>query len=277
MNRSALACLLSAIVSIGIAQARAADVMKYVRYQHGGESHFGVLDGDTVIEHAGDLFGTKKATGRTIALDQVRLLPPANASKVFAVGMNFASHLSSSSKAPPPLFLKLPSSLIGDKADIVLPADATNVHFEGELVLVIGKATKNISREDAMAHVFGVTAGNDLTERYWQGSDLQWMRAKASDGFGPVGPAVVTGLDPNSLLLTTRLNGKVVQQENTTNMIHKPAKVVSYLSRYFTLMPGDMIFMGTPGRTSSLENGDVVSVTIDGIGTLTNRIVSGGS
>ncbi|MDA0787586.1 MAG: fumarylacetoacetate hydrolase family protein, partial [Proteobacteria bacterium] len=117
------------------------------------------------------------------------------------------------------------------------------------------------------------TAGNALTERSWQGRDLQWMRAKAADGFGPVGPALVTGLDANNVLLTTRLNGEIVQQENTQNMIHKPARVVSYLSRYFTLNPGDMIFMGTPGRTSSLDDGDVVTVTIEGIGTLTNRIV----
>ena len=100
------------------------------------------------------------------------------------------------------------------------------------------------------------------------------MRAKASDGFGPVGPAVVTGLDYNDLVLTTRLNDEIVQQESTANMIHKPAKVVSYLSRYFTLEPGDMIFMGTPGRTRALRNDDIVSVSIDQIGTLSNRIVS---
>ena len=148
------------------------------------------------------------------------------------------------------------------------------MHFEGELVLVIGKEAKDISQAEAPSFIFGVTAGNDLTERSWQSHDLQWMRAKASDGFGPVGPVLVSGLDYDDLLLTTRLNGEIVQQESTLNMIHKPAKVVSYLSRYFTLLPGDMIFMGTPGRTSALEHGDVVSVTVDGVGTLTNRIVA---
>ena len=186
--------------------------------------------------------------------------------------MNFASHLSSPSNAPPPLFLKLPSSLITSGEAINLPIDATNVHFEGELVFVIGKQAKNIREADADSFIFGVIAGNDLTERHWQNSDLQWMRSKASDGFGPVSSMIAVGVDYNNVLLTTKLNGKVVQQENTKYMIHKPAKVVSYLSQYFTLMPGDLIFMGTPGRTQSLNDGDVVSVTIDKVGTVVNKI-----
>ena len=139
-------------------------------------------------------------------------------------------------------------------------------------MLVIGRKTKNINEADAPQAIFGVSVGNDLTERSWQGSDLQWMRAKASDGFGPVGPVIARGVDYNNVLLTTRLNGEVVQQENTQNMIHKPAKVVSYLSRYFTLMPGDLIFMGTPGRTKALKSGDKVSVTIDQVGSVENVI-----
>ena len=245
----------------------------FVRFEHEGALSFGVLDGQTISEKSGDMFGASTLTGREFRRGAVRLLPPSDASKVFAVGMNFASHISSASNAPPPLFLKLPTSLAGDGQDIVLPEDATNVHFEGELVLIIGKRASKISPSEVPEHVFGVTAGNDLTERSWQGRDLQWMRSKASDGFGPVGPGVVTGLNYNDLLLTTRLNGEIVQQESTKNMIHKPAKVVSYLSQYFTLLPGDMIFMGTPGRTKALSDGDVVSVTIDGVGTVSNKIV----
>jgi 2-keto-4-pentenoate hydratase/2-oxohepta-3-ene-1,7-dioic acid hydratase in catechol pathway len=111
-----------------------------------------------------------------------------------------------------------------------------------------------------------------LTERNWQSIDLQWMRSKASDGFGPIGAVIATGVDYNNLLLTTKLNGKIVQQENTKFMIHKPAKVVSYLSQYFTLLPGDMIFMGTPGRTKALNSGDKVSVTIEEVGKVENEI-----
>jgi len=270
--------LISGILALGlmvigpIALAQDATT-RYVRFSHDGQTGFGILDGTTITALDGDPITGAKPTGQTIALDSVELLPPSDAGKVFAVGMNFASHISSASDRPPPLFLKLPTSLTGSGSDVSLPPDANNVHFEGELVLVIGKQAKNVPESTAMDYVFGLTAGNDLTERSWQGRDLQWMRAKAADGFGPVGPALVTGLDANNVLLTTRLNGEVVQQENTRNMIHKPAKVVSYLSRYFTLSPGDMIFMGTPGRTSSLDDGDVVTVTIDGIGTLSNRIV----
>ena len=270
--------LISGILALGlmatgpIALAQDATT-KYVRFSHDGRTGFGILDGTTITALDGDPITGAKPTGKTIALDSVELLPPSDAGKVFAVGMNFASHISSASDRPPPLFLKLPTSLTGTGSDVSLPPDANNVHFEGELVLIIGKRARNVSEADAMDYVFGLTAGNDLTERSWQGRDLQWMRAKATDGFGPVGPALVTGLDANNVLLTTRLNGEIVQQENTRNMIHKPAKVVSYLSRYFTLSPGDMIFMGTPGRTSALDDGDVVTVTIEGIGTLTNRIV----
>lgn len=249
------------------------DNAAYVRYEYNGNAAFGILDGNQIQVLDGDLFANPAPTGSTVALADVRLLPPTGAGNVFAVGMNFSSHIASRSDAPPPLFLKLPTSLTGHQSEIVLPDDAGNVHFEGELVLVIGKRAKNVAEEEAHDYIFGVTAGNDLTERSWQGRDLQWMRAKAADGFGPVGPALVTGLDFNNVLLTTRLNGEIVQQENTRNMIHKPAKVVSYLSRYFTLLPGDMIFMGTPGRTSALSDGDIVSVSIDGIGTLSNRIV----
>jgi 2-keto-4-pentenoate hydratase/2-oxohepta-3-ene-1,7-dioic acid hydratase in catechol pathway len=266
-------CLVLGLMAAGsVAMAQDA-ITKYVRFANDGQIGYGILDATIIATLDGDPIMGAKRTGNTVALDSVELLPPSDAGKVFAVGMNFASHISSASDRPPPLFLKLPTSLTGSGRDVLLPSDATNVHFEGELVLVIGKQAKNVPESTAMDYVFGLTAGNDLTERSWQGRDLQWMRAKATDGFGPVGPALVTGLDANNVLLTTRLNGEVVQQENTQNMIHKPAKVVSYLSRYITLNPGDMIFMGTPGRTSSLEDGDVVTVTIDGIGTLSNRIV----
>ncbi len=267
------AVCLQALLATHVTAGNVAKPTHYVRFEHAGKIHHGILDGSTIHQLEGGLFPLTKPNGHELKRSNVRLLPPTDARKVFAVGMNFASHIASSSNAPPPLFLKLPSSLAGDGQEITLPPDADNVHFEGELVLVIGKHAKNVSIADAPNHIFGVTAGNDLTERTWQGTDLQWMRAKASDGFGPVGPAVVTGIDYNNVLLTTRLNGEIVQRENTSHMIHKPAKVVSYLSRYFTLEPGDLIFMGTPGRTRALNNGDVVTVEIENVGLLSNRIV----
>lgn len=265
-------CCIAILPVMSVAHANG-DQVSYVRYAHEKNVRYGILEGSTVTELEGGLFPLSTPSNRKLSLDAIRLLPPTDAAKVFAVGMNFASHISSASDNPPPLFLKLPSSLAGHEEKIVLPEDARNVHFEGELVLIVGKRAKNVSLADAPDYIFGVTAGNDLTERTWQGRDLQWMRSKASDGFGPVGPAVVTGLNYNDVLLTTRLNGKIVQQESTRNMIHKPAKVLSYLSQYFTLEPGDLIFMGTPGRTQALKHDDVVSVMIDGVGMLSNQIV----
>ena len=248
------------------------EVEHFARFEHNGQINYGRISAQSIQPLMGDLFGTLEPAGKPLALSSVTLLLPTQPQKVFAVGMNFASHMASASDAPPPLFLKLPTSLILSGEAVHLPKDATNVHFEGELVLIIGKRAKNISEAEAKDVIFGVTVGNDLTERNWQGSDLQWMRSKASDGFGPLSPIVVKGVDYNNVLLTTKLNGKIVQQENTSFMIHKPARVVSYLSQYFTLMPGDIIFMGTPGRTQALADKDIVSVTIDKIGTVENEI-----
>ncbi len=261
--------LLIVLVSASMANA---EIQHFVRYEHNQQISYGQLMGQNIQPLAGELFSTLATKGQLIPLTNVRLLLPTEPQKVFAVGMNFASHMSSPSNAPPPLFLKLPSSLILSGEIVHLPADATNVHFEGELVLIIGKRAKNITEAEAKKAIFGVTAGNDLTERNWQSIDLQWMRSKASDGFGPIGAVIATGVDYNNLLLTTKLNGKIVQQENTKFMIHKPAKVVSYLSQYFTLLPGDMIFMGTPGRTKALNSGDKVSVTIEEVGKVENEI-----
>ncbi len=244
----------------------------FVRYQYQEKISYGKLDNDAVLPISGDIFGEYSIAKTSIPLESVEVLLPTKPEKVFAVGMNFASHLASPANAPPPMFLKLPSSLILTGEVIQVPPKARNVHFEGELVVVIGKELSQASVEEAEQAIFGVTVGNDITERSWQGADLQWLRAKASDGFGPVGNTIVRGVDYNNVELTTRVNGKVVQQENTSFMIHKPRKVVSYLSHYFTLKPGDLIFMGTPGRTYALSDKDQVSVTIEGVGTVVNEV-----
>lgn len=244
----------------------------FVRYQYQDKISYGKLDNDAVLPVSGDLFGEYSVAKNSIPLESVEVLLPTKPEKVFAVGMNFASHLASPADAPPPMFLKLPSSLILTGEVIQVPPKARNVHFEGELVVVIGKELSQASEEETEQAIFGVTVGNDITERSWQGSDLQWLRAKASDGFGPVGNTIVRGVDYNNVELTTRVNGKVVQQENTSFMIHKPTKVISYLSHYFTLKPGDLVFMGTPGRTYALSDKDQVSVTIEGIGTVVNEV-----
>lgn len=245
----------------------------FARYTHEGTVAYGQVFGETIQPIDTSPFGPHRATGTLISLSDVELMLPTDPQKVFAVGMNFASHLSSPSEAPPPLFLKLPTSLVVSGQDIH-PSDAHNVHFEGELVLVMGKKAKNVSETDAEDYIFAVSVGNDLTERSWQAQDLQWLRSKASDGFAPISPIMAVGVDYNNVQLTTRLNGEIVQQESTAHMIHSPAKVVSNLSQYFTLLSGDLIFMGTPGRTQALDDGDVVSVTIEQVGQVSNTIRS---
>jgi 2-keto-4-pentenoate hydratase/2-oxohepta-3-ene-1,7-dioic acid hydratase in catechol pathway len=214
---------------------------------------------------------------RTHPLDSVRLLAPCEPSKVIAVGRNFRSHLGSR-PAPevPGLFWKPPSSIIGTGEAIVLPPDARNVHPEGELVIVIGRIASRIAAAAAGDHIFGVTAGNDVSERGWQQADLQWFRAKGADTFGPLGPAIVTGLDYNDLLIESRLNGETRQSERSRDLLFPVDEIVSYVSRYVTLLPGDVVFTGTPGITSAMDDGDVVEVEIEGVGVLRNPVVRAG-
>jgi 2-keto-4-pentenoate hydratase/2-oxohepta-3-ene-1,7-dioic acid hydratase in catechol pathway len=259
---------------VATATAMPAQVTRYVRYAVSGTTSFGILDGRTVRELSGDLFAQPRATGRTHPLDQVRLLAPVEPGKVIAVGLNYITHLGERPAATyPGLFAKMPTSIIGPEANVIYPSDATNLHFEGELVVVIGRRARNVSAADAPGYIFGVTCGNDISERDWQRADLQWFRAKASDTFGPLGPAIVTGLNYGDLLLQTRVNGEVVQSQRTKDLIFDVPAIVSYISRYVTLEPGDVIYTGTPGTTRAMKPGDVVEVEIEGIGVLRNRIV----
>ncbi len=240
-----------------------------------GRASYGELDGDTIHELEGDPFESPQRTGRTADLSRVQLLSPCMPSKVIAVGLNYRSHLGGRPEPEQPgLFAKLPSAVIGPNDEIVIPPEAESVHYEGELVVVIGKTAKNVSATEVPDHVFGVTAGNDVSERNWQRGDLQWLRAKASDTFAPIGPLIAAGLDYNDLLIQTRLNGEGRQSERTRDLIFNVETIVSYVSRYVTLLPGDLIFTGTPGSTDAMKPGDVVEVEIEGVGTLRNTVVA---
>ncbi len=251
------------------------DVRTYVRYSHDGTVAFGLLEGDTVHELSGDPLCGSEPTGLTRSLATIRLLAPCTPSKVIAVGRNYPSHLGGRPPLEyPGLFAKFPSSIIGSGAAIVIPPDARSVHYEGDLVAVIGKKARNVPVEEAGTYVFGVTAGNDVSERTWQRGDLQWLRAKAADTFAPLGPAIVQGLTYNDLLLQTRLNGELRQSERTRETFFDVETLVSYASRYFTLLPGDVIYTGTPGTTAAMSPGDVVEVEIEGVGVLRNPVVA---
>src|SRR5581483_6386007 len=175
----------------------------------------------------------------------------------------------------PGIFLKPSSCLIGTEENIVIPEGANNVHYEAELVVVIGKRGKNIRAADAPSYIFGITAGNDVSERDWQKNDLQWFRAKGSDTFGALGPSIVQGLDYNDLLVQSRLNGEVVQSQRTQDLIFPVDVIVNYISRFVTLMPGDLMYTGTPGTTKAMKPGDVIEIEVEGVGVLRNRVAAG--
>ncbi|MCK5651217.1 MAG: fumarylacetoacetate hydrolase family protein [Gemmatimonadetes bacterium] len=251
-------------------------ITRYVRFEYGGAIRYGILDGRQVTSLEGSPFGEHSMGDLSVDISRVRLLAPVEPSNVIAVGLNYQSHLGQRAPAEyPGLFSKYPTSIVGPDADIVRPPDSRNLHYEGELVIVIGKRAKNVSVAEAADYVFGVTAGNDISERDWQGADLQWIRAKGSDTFGPVGPWVVTGLDYSDLLLESRVNGEVRQSGRTSDLIFDVETIVSYVSRYITLSPGDIIFTGTPGSTRAMEPGDVVEVELEGVGVLRNTVVQG--
>lgn len=275
--RTTRSAALAAGLLVCMASAAAAQMdgtTRYVRFRHGGDTAYGIVEGSAVHVLDGDLIRHRR-TGRTLPLSDVELLAPVEPGKVIAVGLNYRSHIGDASPAAyPGLFLKLPTSISAPGAPIVRPPDSHNLHYEGEMVVVIGKRASHIAPDEASGYIFGVTAGNDVSERDWQRDDLQWMRAKASDGFGPVGPAVVAGLDYSDLALETRVNGEVRQAARTTQLIFDVPTIVSYISRYVTLEPGDIIFTGTPGQTRAMEPGEVVEVELEGVGILRNPVTA---
>ncbi len=272
-TRTVLLILLTLLVAGVEARAAERKVTRYARFQAGDTVAHGIVEGDRIRQITGDLFGSWKPTDTTFRLSEVKLLVPTRPSKVLACAGNYKSHLGDAPAHPAPeFFFKVPSCLIADGEDIVIPPGTETVHYEGELVIVIGKRAKNVTKDEALDYVLGVTCGHDVSARDWQKNDVQWWRAKGSDTFGPCGPFIVSGLDYNNLQLQLRLNGEVRQNESTRNMEHGVGAIVSWASRHVTLEPGDLIFTGTAGKTSAIEPGDVLEVELEGVGILKNPV-----
>ena len=259
-----------------------AEFKRYVRFERDGEVHFGGLDGETVYPIEGDLFGSRTPTGESTPLSDVKLLYPIEPTKVLALAGNYLSHLGEGREPPeyPEPFYKPITCLLNPEDPIVFPPGAQDVHYEAEFVIVIGKEAHKVSPEDAPDYILGYTCGNDVSERNWQNGsidgpenkDLQWWRGKGSDTFGPMGPSIAIGLDYEQSKIQLRLNGEVKQEQVLSDLIEKPPEVVSFISQVVRLLPGDVIFTGTPGKTSAMKAGDVVEVEIDGIGILRNPV-----
>ena len=255
---------------------KAKAMTRFIRYRAGSHVAYGIEEAGVIWELAGSLF-EHRATGVQRKPEEVKLLYPITPGKVLAVGRNYKSHFGGRPHPKrPELFYKPISCLQNPEDPIVYPHDATDLHHEGELVLVIGKKLRRASKDEARAAIFGVTCGNDVSERQWQSGpekDIQWWRAKGCDTFGPLGPAIVAGLDPDNLNLTVRLNGEVVQNQPTSDQIFDCATIVSFASQYVTLEQGDIIFTGTPGTTRPIKPGDTIEVEIEGVGILRNPVV----
>jgi 2-keto-4-pentenoate hydratase/2-oxohepta-3-ene-1,7-dioic acid hydratase in catechol pathway len=247
--------------------------MKFARYQAGESVEYGIVEGETVTRITAAPWGDYETTTDVRPVSSVRLLAPAEPSKMVAIGLNYRSHLGDreAPKVPEP-FLKTPSSVIGPGDPIVLPAESEVVQEEAELAVVFGKRCRRASRVDALSYVLGYTCANDVSERGWQAGDLQWWRAKSADTFGPIGPIIVTDLDPANLAIEARVNGEVVQKSNTADLLYDIPAIIEWVSRVMTLEPGDVILTGTPGTTATISPGDTVEIELEGVGVLSNPV-----
>ncbi len=254
--------------------------MHFARFLHHGRISWGLVEGELVRIVRGSPFGRWEATGETVGLAEVGLLAPCEPSKIVCVGLNYKDHareLGMPLPEEPLLFLKPPSAVIGDGEEIVYPRASRQVDYEAELAVVIKERTRRCGEEEARAKILGYTCANDVTARDLQRKDGQWTRAKSFDTFCPIGPFLAVGIDPSDLEIKLLLNGKIRQHSSTREMIFSVFQLVSFVSGIMTLHPGDVILTGTPPGVGSLAVGDVVSVEIAGIGTLTNRVVAEGA
>ncbi len=254
--------------------------MRIARFTTGDDPVYGLVDGagEKIAEVTGDpLYQRIELTGATHLVEDVRLLAPViPRSKVIGIGKNYADHaaeMGGEAPAEPLMFLVPNTAVVGPGDPVVLPPQSAEVHYEGELAVVIGRISKDVEPEDALAVVFGYTCANDVTARDLQRSDGQWARAKGFDTFCPLGPWIETDLDPSALGLVTRLDGEVVQDGTTADMVHGVAALVSHASKAFTLLPGDVILTGTPAGVGPVEAGQRVEVELEGIGVLSNPVV----
>ena len=231
---------------------------------------------EVVREIAEHPFGDPTFTGRSWPLNQTRLLAPILASKIIAIGKNYAEHaqeMGGEAPVDPVIFLKPSTSIIGPDVPIVRPPSSERVDYEGELAVVIGRPCKDVKAAQAASVILGYTIANDVTARDQQRHDGQWTRGKGYDTFCPLGPWIETALDPSDLAISTSLDGEVRQSSRTSLMLHSVGEIIEWVSAVMTLMPGDVILTGTPAGVGPMVAGQQVSVTVEGIGTLSNPVV----
>lgn len=251
--------------------------MRIIRYRYRQDPpRYGWVLNDLVGPIEGSIFENFRRMEASIPLNQVRLLPPVEPSKIICLGRNYAAHAKEQNVEVPEvplIFLKPPSSLIGPGEKIFLPPQSNQVEHEAELVVVIGRQGRWIQPDDVDIHILGYTVGNDVTARDLQRKDGQWTRGKGFDSFCPLGPWIETEFVDADAIVTCHVNGEMRQMASTRDMVFTVQQLIAYISSVMTLLPGDLIFTGTPAGIGPLEDGDVVTVGVEGIGTLTNPVV----
>ncbi|HKI58550.1 MAG TPA: fumarylacetoacetate hydrolase family protein [Trueperaceae bacterium] len=252
--------------------------MQRVRYRSFDGIHWGELQGGYIQQLTGML---GRPSGHTVPLSDVTLLPPCEPGIIICVGRNYARHIremgheAEGLPKEPGLFLKGINTLRGPGDDVPYPSWTQDLQFEGELAVVVAREMRDVTADEALEHVLGFTCALDVTARDRQRSDLQWVRGKSADGFCPVGPWLETDLDPSDLQVRTRINGETKQDGRTRDMIFPVADVLSYISGFMTLEPGDLVLTGTPEGVGPLQVGDSVEVEVEGVGTLVNEVAAG--
>jgi len=259
--------------------------VRIARFSVDDEPKYGVVESDdpeglvgtVAVLDSDPLYRPVQFTGEQLQLADVRLLAPViPRSKVVGIGRNYRAHaeeLGNDVPAEPLTFLKPNTSVIGPNDGIVYPEQTNNLHFEGELAVVIGRICRDLPRERAEEVIFGYTVANDVTARDLQKSDGQWARAKGYDTFCPLGPWITTELDPTDLRVSTTVNGEQKQDGRTSELIFDIPALLAYITSFTTLLPGDVVLTGTPAGVGPMLPGDEVAVTIEGIGTLTNKVI----
>jgi 2-keto-4-pentenoate hydratase/2-oxohepta-3-ene-1,7-dioic acid hydratase in catechol pathway len=249
--------------------------MNIIRYELDEQIYYGVLEGKQIRRIQGSIFGAYEIEQQLISLDEVRLLAPLCPNKMIAVGLNYKKHAEEVNMAlpdEPMIFLVSPTAVIGPQDAISLKYPEHRTEHEGELAIVIGKQADCVTAAEALDYVLGYTCCNDVTDRVLQKKDGQFTRAKSFSTYKPLGPAIVTDLNPDQVAIKVTVNGEVRQHSHTSDMIFSVSQIVSFVSHAMRLEPGDVIITGTPAGVAPLQSGDSVEVYIEGIGILTNTV-----
>jgi len=261
--------------------------MRWARYLVDGEDTYGIIEGDTIVDVKGNPFDGYEKTTTSRALADTKLLPPVEVKTFYAAGLNYAEHVIEAAKKlgrepnlpeAADIGYRAVNSITGHNDPIIVPADAgEDLQYEGELVVVIGKQAKHLTEENVFDCVLGYTIGNDVSERTWQRGDRTFWRGKNTDTFAPMGPWIETDVELDKLVTHVRVNGQELIAFPTNKMIFGVADFLIRMSKYLTLYPRDVVWMGTEGKTENMKHGDVCEVEIEGIGVLSNPVVKEGA